>query len=331
MGATGFFKHSPQIVAKVEQPKSLVYVGTEAESACRAVAAALVDNVLAHPNAHRAVLARLSQSGDRVRQMARNPQVLAKLIAELANSLKQIAIDETLANPEYYFVGEQGEIKLMNLCESGTLDGRDAIAALDKVLLPIELRERASKDELPLLHRSANVDAVQVHILQDRFLASVRDPARFKALGETRLTLYPVDSQATVPEQDVSAIQLQVRRKKEELIKSYGQNLRRLDTMLTAGELSREQLLSAYIEGLGNQQASAYRHVAHGSQAFFDELLNQGKPFSWQASDTRRFSHEEQLGRELVQALARGISLGQIDEDRVFEPVERQSRNAPAA
>lgn len=349
--AAGFFNHKgPLVVANVEPPKFPVYVGHEADSGFRAVAAALIDSVLANPQAHRALVARLLRrhheyfpapqpaspllrAEERLITQTRTLPALARLVRDMAYTLRQVAVDELCANPEYYreaFVGQHDKHLPALMRQSTTRLGDYAMAAMANGLhIPIAVREVSIGKDLPRLQYYGSVnreddafaDMLCLQLQQNCYLASVRCPARFKPVGELRLAVCQPNPHKISSDPELSDIQNRISREDERLIKSFNQHVRRLSIMMAAGELVREQLLSTYIKSVGHDGQSRHAGVAQGTQSFFEDVFQHAKPVSFHLLTPERISHDAQLNKELIHALARAISIGQLDDGLVYEQI----------
>jgi hypothetical protein len=360
--ANGFFNHpNATHVIQNHPKKSLVNVGSDGDSNFRAVAAANIDNVLSHPQGNRTLLARLFERhnkyfpssqqtrtllrpDERLREMVNTPYGMAKLIREFAYTLRQMTVDELCSNPEYYrraFVNQAGMISPANLRQESTPIGNVAITALANHLqLPITVNEVRAGKELPLSSHygpkanspEASGDEVQLRLQQSVYVPALRQPDRFKQVSSQRLAInHPVVSQEA-PDPDTSVNIERIKKGDERLVKHYLQNLHRIGTMVSLGELTKDHLLTTYIKGVSHrdddENPCRYDGVEHGLSDFFDEAtahINQ-KPFQLITLDN--ISHEDQVMNELVCALARAISIGQLDDNLLFEQVEGNSHQS---
>lgn len=333
MTTTGFFKpgmNASLAEARTESP--VVYVGQDGDSVFRAVAVGILDNVLNERSGNRALIAQIMSRynayfppsatrelltpDERLQRLIQAPQGLARLIRDWSWILRQMAVDEMLAHPWHYRSAfeQAGSVAVMRRMDFPL--GESGLAALAQaVSLPLLLRFTNRANSLPLLHRygpwQAAGDALSLGLRGQNVSVCVRNPARFQVACEQHLP--PCQPMALHrPDPDWNVLWRGIQLENERVIRVFQQQLRRLNTMVAANELDKDDLLSAYIQSLG-QTASI--GVVCGDQAVLDELL----PATFaMVMDHIRTAHDDDVVHHLTHALACAAALGHLDDELLF-------------
>lgn len=356
--SSGFFstnKIKLGSIAQVSKPaRKSIDVGGTGDCGFRSLAAGIVDNILSNKSrANQELISvlferhfkyfpqpqpvgRLLTPAERLEQIVRNPFDMAKFIVALAYTLRQIAVDEMVAHPEHYRgafadINEQTAPAQMRL-ESTWID-ESAIAAVSVALnLPIEVQVVAKNKELPMrLHYDNNstIDkpapsAVVMQLQHGHYLPQVNHPERFATVKTLQATAVKpmIASDKTDPE--LSEILAKIDAEDKRLLAKFEEISHRLTAMVAANEVSKEDLLAIYVKGMKKSDylQGRVKHVGieHGNQRFFEALENSRQGVK--LITLPKENHDEQITKELVHAIARAISIGQLDSAAVFAQID---------
>lgn len=336
--ASGFFNKSHNLFSdtlassRAKSKRELVDIGGKPDSGIRAVATAMVDFALSFPTisamnkwwhyyTHYFPSDKASDPLIFLQEMTVNPQRLGQFINELTYVLEQLVLNEFNANPQDYrgvFIEKNTAHDRSTHC--------NAIAALAKlILLPIKVNVVEPTKELylslhyfPLLNQSKSGLTLQVQC--GHYLPLLSRPESFKTLKfYSELVVFPVKA-AMDHEVDKERIWKRINDVDQAFLKPFHSNLRRLTTMFCAGEISKADLLSVYIQGLSNpnyhQAATKNVGIEHGNQHFFETINHQSGVQG--IILPRKNDHNQQLVKELIHAIARGIAVNQFNEDTVY-------------
>ena len=356
-GQTGFFDTRVKAVpipspAVFAQKSNIINLGGNGgDCGFRAMAATIMDNIFVRPRANEELAKNIlilhahyfPQSPKAVRLMtntqhfsslASSPTSRARFLTELAYVLRQAAVDEICAHPEQYrgaFADQDEGTAPKKMRQDTTWIDETAIAALsNKLKLPITVQVVELNKELPMRFcYNAEMEkppgspiTLQLQLPQQHYLAQVNNPDNFALINPDRIE--PVKPIATPPEDpELAEILAQLAEADALLLKEYDQTSDRLQFMVNNGELSKDDLIDIYIKGLNHsdylQGRVKYVGIEHGNQHFFETLQNASngvKPVTLPDE-----SYEQQITNELIHAIARSISIGQLDHS-VYESVE---------
>lgn len=314
------------------------------------VAAGMIDIFLNAPQGYQSILVNLLQRHavyfpsrhdalppERFSQRLLSPQQLKQFIAEFAYTLRQMAVDEIVSDPVYYqkaFFRDNKAVSPELMRESTTtLDPWVALAAVANATgVAVNIHLVLQGKELPAhlvylpdtehaSHRAINLQLQDGH----RVLASLINPARFeeaKAVKTPRLMPRCTERQ---PDPALSTCLKRIQEANQGYLQHYRTHSERLQIALVSGEINFEQLLAIYIHAIDqpcpvNTNRSPVG-TEFGSQQFFHQLAQHTLPGS-RPIRLESMPHQEQVTQELVQALSRGMSLGQLNEDLIYNPIE---------
>lgn len=342
--------------ADVAQKPGFVDVGGNMDNMFHALAAGIVDNILTRPRTNQAVLIQLMEHHGRyfpaveinrhlitplqkLEKRVAKPILLAQFIGDLAYTLRQIAVNELCAHPELYRVNFE-QMSPAEMRQSGSKMPKNSIHAVANALnIPVTLNEiEAGKEGQKQQHCGPGAtgsphDQIVMLTQRDYYIPQVLQIKRIEdALAQTTLPSTPLESVESL-DPPVAELQHSVKKADEALIAEFERNVQRMMTMAEAGEVDKKTLLDVYIENLNasfSAQASTKSVGSeHGSQQFFEDVMsNIDRPV--RVPGVVHASHEQQVLKELINALARGISLGQMDEDNVYSQMEHAAPNRPS-
>ena len=244
----------------------------------------------------------------------------------MADSLRQIAVEEMSQDPEneqYHDALVKHSLAAMR--QPGVPIGICALSALaNRLNIPVTFREKSCESDLPLLHphmgpaSGANVaDPVSLQKVSDYYLVSVHHSECFMSLSERRLPASQLPEVHDAGDSDNTLILHRKRKHNQQILKAYQVTRNRLTTMLSAGEIDQEQLLSAYIRSI--------KPGSLGTQSRFTSLMNDGARPVRASGAPEILDRHEQLNHELIGALARLASLGLVNENELYEQDVRQA------
>lgn len=340
------------------QKKVAVDVGGQGDCGFRAVAAGLLDHVLGSDRSHDAVLKNVMEryfqyypqfkpegryltAKDRLESLSRNVH-MPELITTLAYVLRQMAVDTLVENPSMYrgaFVHENEKTSPEEMRKPTTWIDETALAALANVLdIRISVSVVAPMRELPL-HLNYNASetlktekpVVSVVLKDKHYVPKVKNPARFQALTQRKArAIEPVEVQHLEP--SMEDILKRIQHEDQQMLNHFILTKKRIQSAVEAGELSRDELFDYYIAGMESSDYLQGRvkqiGLDLGSQAFFNELMARNGQFSaLHTQPAQMATHEDRITQELIHALARAVSIGQMSEESLFTSVE-EHRNA---
>lgn len=265
--------------------------------------------------------------GDQLRQMMRQ-LTMTELVRTLAYTLRQLSVDELCAQPVRYqsaFVNVNTQSQLEDMRQTGVPLDACAMAALAASLgFTMEIHLVEPHKDLRARVRYAEGENAQVVMQRgrgDTYQPYVvhRDHFAHLHLHSVRL-LSPVVAEET-SHYDLSDIMQKISLDNSRLFSEANTLGRRLHTMLSAGELSLDDLVALYIAST-SMHSSRYIGTEHGNQQFF-ETLN-----SDQNSTKMSLQFDEKttapLASNLVIALAQAVGLGQLSPTQLFDFLEKK-------
>lgn len=347
--AAGFFGHHSDRLTKpkAHAKRSYVDVGGIGDCGFRAVAAGLIDAedealfsmLLPHyfryfPHAESLGCTSL----ERVKNMTRTPLAMAKFVRELAYVLRQLAVDEMCQFPGKYrgaFINngavDRDTSPQEMRKESTWIDETVIFALANKLGIPIDVDVRVPGKTIPLcLHynpEATQAPLVKMQLQHGHYIPAVTHPAVFQRNSHSEQSITPNATATGRVDPPLSEIMAKIKAHDKRVIDEFDQAKRRLTAMVAAGELTKDQLLSMYIEGMSTSDYLRgrihYVGVEYGHQQFF-EIIKQAKEGVIPViTSTGTLQHDEGIIVELIHAIARATTIGQMDKDKVFGDVER--------
>lgn len=350
----GFFTSEPTSLApkQSDQKATFIDVGGNGDCGFRAVAAGIIDNFSKHSRKmmqkgllekllsayykyfphHYSNMPGLNTYADKMDRLIKHIS-RGELIQTMAYALRQMAVTEMCANPEQYrgaFVDQNENTSPEEMRKPATWIDETSIAALSNALsMPIEVQVVERLKTLPMRRHynytesTKDVPPVVMKLEGNHYMPKITPTALFvSARTQGVRAIQPAnlpDSDPTMPE-----ILAKIAVEDERLIKSFEDRYRQLDGMVKAQELNLEKLLAIYIKGMDNSDYLAGRvacvTVEHGNQDFFDAIYRTQHRLPIDQNQMR--SQDKAIVNELIHAIARAITIGQMSEEKVFAEVE---------
>lgn len=269
---------------------------------------------------------------DLINSIKNKPESMNKFMHEFADTIRQMTVDELCANPLSYpgaFVGKNEGTSPQEMRKQTTWIDESYIAAASHALqIPIKVKVVADGKEIPArLHYGqeyASHDKIVMQLQNNHYIPQIANPVLLEAFKKQALQpahpLEPkVESQKADPE--LSELLKLIEAENTHLLKVFKDSVERLQKRVQLGELSKDNLLTIYIKGMNNsdylQGRVKYVGIEHGNQNFFNAIENTKRRQA--IGGLPNGSHDEQVTKELIHAIARAISIGQLNADDVFE------------
>ncbi len=296
----------------------------------------------------------LLTAAQRLEELLKIPAYRAQFLVELAHALRQKAVDELSAHPEDYqgaFVEGNENTSPQKMRLQSTWIDESAIAALAKAFeVPIEVRVVEPSKELHAnqkkWHRNYNFEentnrpvSAQTHtalspviikLQGSHYIPKVNNEEFFKSIN--RVTIEPLKPKIVDHSRDPELAEAlaKIAVTDQKILEEFQSTVKRLTGMVQAGEMTKENLVDIYIKSLNQsdylQGRIKYVGIEQGNQHFF-EAIEARKGGIHTSSLPTALNHDESVTKELVHALARGISIGQINPDDVYENTKKSSLN----
>ena len=350
----GFFSNPGSTTAdRLHKKPVFVDVGGNGDCGFRAVAACLIDGFLQRPRAygelfskvlashfnyfpaHRTTLPGLVTPIDRVQQIIKQVR-MGDLLQYLAYTLRQIAVTEMCAHPELYrgaFVERNEGTAPETMRKPTSWIDESSIAALAKGLgFPIEVQVAERGKILPMRLRYNDVGVGKPKVvmkLQDgHYTPRVSSVERFNTVRSQPVReLHPVTNSLT-PDPSLVDIHAAIAAADERLVLAFEQAYDRLAVMVAVGELNKDDLLAMYVKNMTNSDYLAGRvaciNAEHGTQHFFDAIIRVQRGL--QKGALPADDNDQYIIDELIHALARAISIGQMSAENVFSQIDNTDK-----
>ncbi|MCX7117867.1 MAG: hypothetical protein NTW94_08240 [Legionellales bacterium] len=327
---------TPHALSQLETKSLFVDVGGASDSGFRAIAVGFLDNLSSHPRGHGDLINQalnryflyfpehrdakpgLVTAFERLDSLTQRLS-MGELVQTLAYTLRQIAVDSMCSQPERYRGAFQGRFSGMTpgvMRESKTWLHDLSIEALaDALAMPIVLylgRETTLRARLRYHHQEPNrYLPVVLQRVDSHIFPRVRMSGRFALLKNHPVREFHRVTSFT-PEPSLLEIQAVISADNTRLKTRFLDIRERLSVMVDLKELNRDDLLKMYVKGLSSLKGCV-ASLEHGSADFFDALFVDAQHAS------------EVANRQVdiyIQALARAITLEQMDEDDIFSHLE---------
>ncbi len=341
---------------KSEQSSSLqlVDVGGNGDCGFRAVTAGLLDYVRFNSRVNDNVLKKLLRyyfryypqhqpeqayltAKERVEILMRNVP-LPELINTMAYALRQMAVDTMVAHPGMYrgaFVHEHEETSPSDMRKPLTWIDENALAALaNEMDMTISVSVVGQQRELPLrleYNRTENPSVgkpeIAIQLNKEHYMPKVHHPELFNPITQ-RQARQMNPANVAIADPDMDTILKNIKQHDQQMLDSYHATKKSIQSAVDAGELSKDELMGLYISGMSHSDYLQGRvkqiGLEHGTQDFFQTLETYQNASS---AEKQPADHNDRIVKELIHALARAVSIGQISEDKLFISVE-EHRNA---
>jgi hypothetical protein len=311
---------------------TLVEVGGYGDGEFRSVAAGIID---AYPNVEDRVLKKIfehyylyypqnippKESGtltvaERMRFLHNDyRKSMAQLVINLAYVLRQIAVDELVAQPYKYmgaFINASTSVEAMR--QSGTYIDESAIAALASALhVKIELAFVESNKEIPL-HLTYNKEAkttVNMQLMDNHYRPKVHNPQLFQSVNKPIIHLIEpkhVEHLDRPMSEIIKDIELGVAR--DQL--AYQEMQGTLNNLVADELLSKKDLLTLYVKNMPSSDNSRGRvtNLALDNNQRFTIALSQPQNLG-------KTNYDEQVMAELIHALSIAHTIGDLNLDHL--------------
>jgi len=262
-------------------------------------------------------------------------QVLApELVGLLAYVLRQIAVGNMAQHPEIYkgaFVEKHEGTSVEQMRKAGTWVDECAIAALaDALDISIQVSVSREHRELPLTlnynksEKNSLKPFVEIELKDHHYRPRVKNVRYFKSLSQRKAReIEAKNIEHNDPE--LADILKKIASDNQRMAESFRQTKKALDYAYETGDIGVDELLELYVSAIGSsdylQGRIKYIGLNLGNQSFFDNLIN--KHLSEKdETEKSKLTYKDELPRELIHALARAVSIEQIQEDKLFASIE---------
>lgn len=235
----------------------------------------------------------------------------------LAFALRQIAVDEALANPADYqelFFGLDSEVEINSLRQVDTPLGPCVVAAVARALnITVTLSFKRAAEELRARQVLNKIDsshfAITLQVQDGVYFPCVKNQTYFAAIGQLSTTpvkfLMPSNS-GTIED----ALNI-ISHDNEILWKRYQEYRNRLMSTANENALSFRDLAQLYVKDAFLPDESSRRLIASLEKQRAVPIVK-----------GERDSLEQSRRKMLIDAFASGLSTGAIDEDELFDAME---------
>ncbi len=349
-----FFGHSNLVsmTPETEVNKSVfVDVGGNGDCGFRAVAAGLIDSFLVHPRGNgqwltkvlanhfsyfpeqRTKLPGLVTAAERMQHLINHRHLsMRELLQTMAYTLRQMAVTELCTHPALYrgaFVDRNEKTTPNDMREPTTWIDESSIAALAKALaMSIEVRVIERGKTLPMRlmynHQGEGHPSLVMQLQDHHYKPRVTLSERFSAVSSPVVRDVCPVTNALPNDPSLSDIHAAIAAEDMRLVTEFKETYHRLAIMVAAGELNKNDLLAMYATNMANSDylcgRVAHVGVEHGNQQFFDAILRTQRGIHQAVLPAGE--HHQDIVNELIHAIARAITIGQMNADDVFARID---------
>lgn len=262
-------------------------------------------------------------------------------IVRMGDLLRKMAVKVIVANPEIYrgsIIAEHEHTSPKEMRKPGTWIDKSAIAAVANVLqLPIQIKVTKGSKVIfardgygPKLN-TTKVTPVTLQLDSGHYCAEVADKTFFNNLPTQSVSFEVLAKEDEVADPEMSELLARIEESDKEAVRQYKLNVTRLTKWLSCEEIDKDKLLDIYIAGMGDSDCLRCRisqvGLDHGNQSFFEDAIK--KKSGVQLKTNPSHDSETLLVNELVHAIARAMSIGQLDEN-IFEEIEKRNQRKMA-
>ncbi|KTD07601.1 hypothetical protein [Legionella jamestowniensis] len=367
LASTGFFKNLPPqpTEATKQTAKTVDYVDVGGNGDCgfRAIAAAIISkelyesNTMFFENRNSAELNALlikhfeyfpeqkpslphANAIDQLRWLT-NSNRMVLTIQSLAYTIRQMAVDEmtdreSCAKYRGAFVNDGvTPTSPATMRQPTTWIDETAIAAAAKATgYPIRVRVVSEGKEIPMhLHyegkkeRSANPLVIQLQ--EKHYIPCVMNPTKFQSVKTvSAVSLTPTQVKKNDP--DIEEVLAIIAQEDKRLLENFEDTKRRLTAAVEADGATKELLLNIYIEGLKKSDYfQGYVGIEHGSEHFFKALKESNSELRIVRNELMN-NPNQHFTNQLIHAIARAVTIEQLDANHVFDQIEALDKRAGA-
>lgn len=338
--------------ASIQKKVAFVNVGGNGDCGFRSVAAGFLDNFIAQNRVKNDVLAKVLKKhfqlfpshcthvaglvtpSERM-QMLLDKISTPELIPSLGFTLRQLAVDELVANPSKYrgaFTNINEGTSPESMRKENTWIDESAIAAIAQVLqTPIKVKVVQADRELPYslnYNEQGTNPKIVVQLQNKHYVPRVANVERFsKATSLAARNIAPQSIENT--DKSIEQILKEIAEDDKRINSEFEANKTRLTTMVFAGELNKKDLVTLYVNGMNNsdylQGRTKYVGIEHGNQHFFETLRAAQK--GQEVVSPQKGTYDEQVVAALIGGIARAVSIGQMDPNVVFEHLDNKQES----
>ncbi|MDX1836334.1 hypothetical protein DIZ81_02115 [Legionella taurinensis] len=291
-----------------------------------------------HGSGLKTVTERVRDLVDSPARMVDSPVKMAEFIDKLAYTLRQIAVDEMVTYPENYrgaFVDNTEGTSPAEMRQQSTWIDETALAALANALhIPITVKMVEPNKEIPAMKyhgqaESQGVGEVVIQLQGQHYIPRVSQPERFQLVANQPVPPIEPNPEQSKPDPEMPAILARIEAEDKRLLAEFDYYKSLLANMVQYGNLNKDQLIAMYVKGLGSSDylRGRIRQVGleYGNEHFFAEITSraQNKPA---IIALNRESNESQVVNELIHAIARAVSIGQLDSKLVLDMIENDNQ-----
>ncbi|KTD22747.1 Predicted cysteine protease (OTU family) [Legionella lansingensis] len=343
-------KPFPGFLSKQGTKPTFVDVGGHGDCGFRAIAAGIINKILFENEDSpelRAVLERHFEYFPKHKQeLRRNPQgrysiplhLMPELVQTMSYTIRQMAVDKIVEEPEHYRGAYLGSNEAMPVSpaqmrlESTWIDETAIAAAAKAIKLPIEVKVVTPEKPLPLRLQYAGSDSksttpikpIVMQLKNKHYTPKVKDPVYFQTAKSMPVAKIMPQEVEKKKEPEMAEILARIEAEDARIEAKFKETKKRLAAAAAAGEAGKDLLLDIWVDQRDYSDYmrgfSGYVGTQHGAQNFFNALDRH----DLQAVHAEVKSHKQQITDELVHAIARAITIGDLDENAVFDKIEQQ-------
>lgn len=340
----GFFSTTAPL-GNLASKKMPIDLGQGGDSGFRAVAAAIINDFLDNPRAHLEPFKQIIEKHYKIFFEQRPKQNLLtiadkikllctqirmpELVASMAYTLRQIAVDEMLSNPSRYQLlltqpsQKQNPDKMREVHHD--LNEISLAALATRLQLAIDIHHGNPRQSLALSqHFGAafqcplNNPKLDIYKINSQFLPELSQAARFSAVKSYILKTNKISPLDNI---DIShtTIQKIIADTEQQRQHEYQDIVGRLSTMFKANELSCSQLIALYIHNLNHAETPNTTDIIgteYGCQKHFEQLSQT------QTSAVKNETSSDYIAKTVIEAIAGHVALGQMNAKRLFDALE---------
>lgn len=340
--------------------RTLVDVGGHGDCGFRAIAAGIIDNIVAHdtPLSNMRLLETLLQNYDiyfpqrdylspknvkeRFRRMISNPILLQQFVRNLAYVLRQIAVDEMVSRPEIYraaFVNHHENTSPQMMRKESTWIDESAIAALSNVLhLPIAVSVVEKEKNLPLkLHYlPQNIDFIEnnelasevsIQLKNNHYQPKVACPKLFAPMHHEFIADRVYEEEISYRDPSESEIMLKIAESDHKIVHDFEHHYQRLSAMVVSGDIEKSDLLDIYIQNMSQSDfLQGFARNVELNRINFENIIDAAQTQRQDLNENSVMLDDYMLER-LIHAIARAMTIGHVKADPIYQWLE--DKNIP--
>ncbi len=255
------------------------------------------------------------------------PSQMPELVETMAFILRQMAVDELLIHPEKYplaFLEGESLPSVEQLRSEETFLNEHAVQALANALnMPMGLSLTDESRELPLSlefnlsEKSPRKPELRMGLVGNQALSKVRSPQLFSTLASRKahhIKAQDIETDKTIER----SFEVRLNQFIDSTWDTYEHMLRSLKAAVSAGEVTKEQLLERYISAFSASPETGLS-VDRGTERLMNAIYRQKEQDMMLPDSKPEFSQDVLVVEALCKALARLVCTAQLGEDELFE------------